>query len=536
MLPSSSSTTPMETKNKTVDEYLDEVDYSEVLDYQPEQFSLMFTNFIKLANNGGGDSHKTPVVHLRMLDKIPKGKNIANLCSRGLAKTTLMFEYLALFIGVFGEIPGFGEVSGMIYVSDSMDNGVKSARKNIEFRYKNSDFLQEYIPEAHFTDNYIEFTNKAGKKVGIKMFGAKTGLRGTKIFGKRPVLAVLDDLVSDDDARSKASMQSIKDTVYKGVEYALDPTRRKIIFNGTPFNKSDILYEAVESGEWEVNVWPICDKFPCTREEFRGAWPDRFTYDYVKNAYDKAAGTGQLASFMQELMLRIQSEEERVIHDGDVRWYDRDALWKNRYRFNWYMTTDLATSQKEAGDDAAISVWAHASNGAWFWFDGIAQSQLLNKSIDWMFKSQQKYNLLGTGVEVNGQQGGFIAWIQQLMMDRNIWMNLVSHQNGGHPGIRSTINKHSRFMMVVPLFKMGLIHYPQQMRHDPVVQKHMEQLRLVRQDGFKSKHDDCLDTISQLPMLNAWRPGSDPIKNTEDITFEDDDDGPEELRIGSYVV
>src|SRR5690606_21572399 len=158
----------------------------------------------------------------------------------------------------------------IIYVSYSMDNGVKSARKNIEFRYLNSEFLQEWIPEAKFTDNYMEFTNKNGKKLGVKMFGAKTGIRGTKIFGKRPQLCVLDDLVSDDDARSKAQMQAIKDTVYKGVMPALDPTHNKIIFNGTPFNKNDVLYEAVESGEWDVNVWPICEKFPCSKEEFRG--------------------------------------------------------------------------------------------------------------------------------------------------------------------------------------------------------------------------------------------------------------------------
>ncbi|MFP3324942.1 hypothetical protein R0K05_17890, partial [Planococcus sp. SIMBA_160] len=130
-------------------------------------------------------------------------------------------------------------------VSDSMDNGVKSARKNIELRYNNSEFLQEWIPNAVFTDNYIEFQNKEGHRLGIKMFGAKTGLRGTKIFGKRPVVCVLDDLVSDDDSKSKAAMQAIKDTVYKGVNHALDPTRRKVVFNGTPFNKDDILIEAV---------------------------------------------------------------------------------------------------------------------------------------------------------------------------------------------------------------------------------------------------------------------------------------------------
>lgn len=267
---------------KTVDQWLNEVDYHWLNDgtYQPTPFALKMVTFIKLVNGDQGESHPSPVVHMAMLDKIVGKKNrVANLCARGLGKTTLMIEYLFLYIAVFGEIEGFGEISGMIYVSDSMENGVKSARQNIEFRYNNSEFLQHWIPEIKFTDNYITATNRDGHMLGMKMFGAKTGLRGTKIFGKRPTFAVLDDLVSDEDATSKATMDKIKDTVYKGVDYALDPTKRKIVFNGTPFNKSDILYEAVESGSWEVNVWPICEKFPCTREEFRGAWEERFSYD-----------------------------------------------------------------------------------------------------------------------------------------------------------------------------------------------------------------------------------------------------------------
>ena len=188
-----------------------------------------------------------------------------------------------------------------------MDNGVKSARKSIEFRYNNSEFLQYWIPSAKFTDNYLEFTNRDNMQLGVKMFGAKTGLRGTKIFGKRPVLCVLDDLVSDDDSKSKVAMESIKDTVYKGVNHALDPTRRKVIFNGTPFNKDDILIEAVESGAWDVNVWSVCERFPCTEEEFVGAWEDRFSFKYVSNQYDMAVKTGKEASFFQELMLRITS-------------------------------------------------------------------------------------------------------------------------------------------------------------------------------------------------------------------------------------
>lgn len=288
-----------------LDDWLNQVSYEELnsIHYMPSVFALTFMNFIKLANGAQGESHKTPPVHLKMLDKLASpNKYIANLCFRGAAKTSLFMEYLVLFVAMYGFLPGLGKIEGMIYVSDSMNNGVKSARKNIEFRYNNSEFLQQWIPDATFTDNYMEFTNAEGHRLGVKMFGAKTGLRGTKIFGKRPVLCILDDLVSDDDAKSKAAMLAIKDTVYKGVNHALDPTRRKVVFNGTPFNTDDILIEAVESGAWDVNVWPVCEKFPCSREEFRGAWEDRFSFDYIQEQYDMALATGKLSAFYQELM------------------------------------------------------------------------------------------------------------------------------------------------------------------------------------------------------------------------------------------
>ena len=99
-------------------------------------------------------------------------------------------------------------------------------------------------------------------------------------------------------------------------------------------------------------------KFPCTPEEFRGAWEDRFPYEFVQRQYTKAKLEGKLSSFYQELMLRIVSQDERVLDDSDVRWYSRQLLLRNRNAFNFYITTDFATSERTAGDYSAISVWA----------------------------------------------------------------------------------------------------------------------------------------------------------------------------------
>lgn len=522
-----------------LDLWLDQVNYQDINSslYLPSEFALTFMNFIKLVNGAQGESNKTPTVHLKMLDKVVGPSDyIANLCFRGAAKTTLFMEYFSLFLGVFHCLPGFGAVDGMIYVSDSMDNGVKSARKNIEFRYNNSEFLQQWIPEAKFTDAYIEFKNRSGELLGIKMFGAKTGLRGTKIFGKRPVIAILDDLVSDEDANSNAAMITIKDTVYKGVNHALDPTRRKVIFNGTPFNKNDILIEAVESGAWDVNVWPVCERFPCSREDFVGAWPDRFSFDYIQSQYELAEKTGKLAGFYQELMLRISSEDERLVQDGEIRWYKRTQLLANKGLYNFYITTDFATSKKQTADYNVISVWAYNANGDWFWVDGIYVRQTMDQTINDLFRLVQIYRPQQVGIEVTGQQGAFIQWLQQEMINRNIWFNFASSEKSNEPGIRPAVDKLVRFNLVVPWFKMGKFYFPEEMRQTTIMGAFMQQIRLTTMSGIKGK-DDCIDTISMLGYFKPWKPADAvPLSQTEDGIWEPDEPNEQTSAMSSYIV
>lgn len=524
---------------QTVDDWLNQVDYGELNlgTYVPGSFALKFMNFIKLVNGHEGEQNLTPVVHLRMLDEIAgQKKQIANLCHRGLGKTTLMAEYLILYIAVFGEIEGFGDIEGMIYVSDSMENGVKSLRKNIEFRYNNSEFLQEWLPKATFTDPYMEFQNKEGHLLGVKMFGAKTGLRGTKIFGKRPVLCILDDLVSDDDAKSKAAMTAIKDTIHKGVKAALHPTRRKIIFNGTPFNKGDVLYEAVESGAWHVNVWPVCEKFPCTREEFHGSWEDRFTYDFILEEYESAILEGTLSAFMQEYMLRISSSEERLVQSTEIRWYERQTLLANRHKFNFYITTDFATKAKQSSDFSVISVWAYNANGDWFWVDGICVKQTMDKNINDLFRLVQQYKPQSVGIEIAGQQGAFINWIMTEMMNRNSWFTLTQGKNG-QPGIQPETDKLSRFNLVVPLFKAGKIYFPVEMKTSVIMGEFMQEIELATLAGLKSKHDDCIDTISMLMYLNPWKPSEDaPMSQKDELWELDDVSSQSQSAYSSYIV
>jgi predicted phage terminase large subunit-like protein len=494
------------TTTKKVEDYLNNVSYKEDSSYLPSIFALNFINFIKLVNGSQGEEHKTPVIHLKMLDTIQgTDQDVLNMLFRGSAKTTVMAEYLILYIATYGEIENFGKIPLGLYVSDSIENGVKNMRKNLEYRWGNSEFLQTYVPYSRFTEVRWEFKNIEGSVTIFKGYGAKTGVRGSKELAQRPYLAILDDLVSDEDARSVTVITSIEDTVYKAIDYALHPTRRKVIWNGTPFNSRDPLYKAIESGAWKVNVFPVCEQFPCTEEEFKGAWEDRFTYKYVKEKYTKALLAGKIDAFNQELMLRIMSDEDRLVPDTNIRWYKRESVLSNKGIFNFYISTDLATKEKEANDFSVISVWAYNANGDWFWVDGVCKKQTMNITINDIFRLAQIYKPQEVGIETNGQQYAFISWLQTEMMNRNIWFNFAS--NSAEPGIKSSGAKFDRFRLVSPWFETHKMFFPEELKLDPCMVECMDELRLVSKGGFKSKHDDfCFsgDTLIKEKLFNGY--------------------------------
>lgn len=515
----------MQKKSKTIDDYLNEVSYSWLnsKEYIPTKFALSFMNFIKLVNGGQGEESKTPPMHLKMLDTVANRKrdHLVNLVFRGGAKSTLFGEYFFLYLAVFHELPGLKDIQLGMYVADSMENGAKSLRRNIEYRYYASPFLMDVLPKAKFTDTEIEFSNSDGKPFNLRMFGATTGLRGTKRYGKRPQIVVADDLISDEAAKSKVVMSLIKDTIYNGIEHALDPRKRLFIFNGTPFNSEDPIIEAVESGAWEVNVYPICERFPCEQSEFNGAWEDRFSYDYINNQYQLLKNTGHINSFYQELMLQISADDMRLVRDEDIRWYSVNSLMKNKNNFNFYITTDFATSSKTSADWSVISVWAVNSNGDFFWVDGVCSKQAMDKNVDDLFSLVQKYRpVMEVGVETTGQQGAFISWLSKEMMERNIWFNFAtSDAKSRVPGIRPVADKLTRFNVVLPWFKAGKMYFPEELRDGVAMTEMLQELRLTTYDGIKG-HDDFIDTISQLAYLKIIKPSEDTEINA---TISDED-------------
>ena len=95
------------------------------------------------------------------------------------------------------------------------------------------------------------------------------------------------------------------------------------------------------------------------------------------------------------------------------------------------------------------------------------------------------------------------------MMERNNYFALASDGNDTKPGIRPNTNKLVRFNTMVPMFKSHKMFFPIERKLEPTMLEAMNELSLVSAGGMRAKHDDFLDTISQLASLTPWKPSNE---------------------------
>jgi len=486
--------------------------------YTPSKQSLEFIAFIRAS---GVEDNTSPEIHFRLADRyFGKEKKVVIESFRGSAKSTLM-EWYVIYAAVLGKVHNFGTLNFIAFVGDSAENGVKSFFRNVATKLDRSTFLQKFISIKRKTDSEMELVNKEGKELLIKGYGMKTNIRGVRYRGYRPDIVILDDVTTNEAMTSDVIQQTINDNFYKAIIPALHPTKYKIFFIGTPISEKDILHQLNSNHTWTVHKFPLCEKFPCKKEEFKGNWEDRFPYEAVKEKYDMYKASGELQSFYQEYMLELTDLSTLIVTEEDYRWFDPSGVLGMKNNYNFYITTDFATSQKASADFSTIGIWAINSKGDWMLVDGQCKRQEMPTNIDDLFRYAQKYKPMAVGIEVSGQQGGFLNWVENEMINRNIFFTLASKIGSNTPGIRPTSDKLQRFVTgVAARFKQGKIWFPKpksientNLNLEELVEELISELsKLTLAGGVKSlKHDDALDLLNQLSEIDIYLPSADVI-------------------------
>ena len=370
-----------------------------------------------------------------------------------------------------------------------------------------------------------------------------TNIRGVRYKNLRPSVIILDDITTNEAKTSEAIQNTINDNFYKSIIPALHPTRYKIFYIGTPISENDLLHQLGNNPEWVVHKFPICEKFPCSKEEFVGAWEDRFPYEAVKSKYDMYKASGKEQDFAQEYMLEIVDLSTLLVEEDDIKWYDPALVLKNKSAYNYYISTDFATSTKKSADYSTIAVWAVSYNNDWLLVDGQCKRQSMQDNIEDLFQYAKKWKPISVGIESSGQQGGFLSIIEEMKQQRNVWFQFAKKPGSKEYGIRPTKDKVHRFVTgVQPKFKQGKIWLPRpevikgtNYRLFEAVEELVNELSKFTMAGGVTalKHDDMIDTLNQLSEMEIWAPSDDNVVEKSTVTedglvwsgiWEDDDD------------
>ena len=552
----------------TVDWLLDNVDLT-FQGYTPSIVAIEFFNFIRLTL-GEEPENENSLAHYFLVDVIfmqdtvrdylvargidydkIKGRT-AVLCCREFAKSTIIGSFVPLYMAWKGELPGFGKVNYGLYVGDSMRNNVKTTMNTIEQVYLESEWLQTQFESARFTDELVELVRlprtaaeialyenamalgkkptqvpgRSKRKFAMRGVGAQTGTRGTRSGLQRPQFAIIDDVVpSEAEANSDTILEGIESTIESDVLNALHGAGSFAIIIGTPYNKKDPVYARVESKTWVPVVFPICERIheDLTISEFRGVWENRHSYSKVMKRYLDSVNSNKTRSFMQELMLRITSEKDKVVPNDYINKFNRDDVLKNGDKYNWYITTDFTTTGGTGNDFSGIAVWAVSSNGDYLLVDLVLKKMELSMQYNELFRLVNRYKrftgLIEVGIEIDGQQKIHLFAIKALMTKKNEYFTIAKQKGGVREGILSKQGKggkEGRFSVMVPLFQAGKIHIARELDDTSSMRELMNELEYVTYDEhgrvqFGSVHDDGLDLISQLALMNIYTPSEDMV-------------------------
>jgi len=497
-------------------------DYDKLLSdgYKPSLESIKFIEWQKVF---APEKNKSDIIHYLMLDSLFADSPLNVLqCSRGVGKTTTS-ELAVIYAMMMGTFPGMdGEVNYCLFLGDSEDNGVKQFVDAVYLKIINNPKIDALINIEKKVKNELVVT------IGDRTFwlvgrGAKQSPRGTKRGPKkdiRPQLLIADDVTNEDDAKSEIEREEIKTRFNRAFLPALEPGFNKVILIGTPQHEDDIVLTKMRNNTWNRVKLPIASTWRAniTENEFVGAWEDRFPFKVVKDIYSQYKEDGDASGFMQEYMLELMDESDRMFKDEDFMTFSYKEVKKNLNNMNYYISTDFNASATKNSDFGVILVVGVTNNNDWMVVDGIHSRELDSSGwIDTLFEFVRRYEPLEVGAEQIAFQSSMNEWIRKEMIRRNLYFNFVEMKDN------KSKKKISRIATLAPRHHLKKIQLPDD-HCKTLIDELIHEMKMTTRKECKARRDDVIDCLSNFTQLGMIAPGKqDTVAYShEDGVFEED--------------
>lgn len=518
--------------------------------YTPSEDAFEFFTLMRMVEGKDFD-FSTPIAHYFMVDMLlgyiddpmmfPYSEEVCKTIkidklaigfmeSRGLAKSTVVISFFGVYSAIKGKLPnGIGEVYFYMWLAASSKGGARINALAVRAMCEDSVYLKNYFEEMRFTETESEFIRKGtspkkDRSFLIRYQGINTGVRGSRYGVRRPDAIGYDDAILNTAAAySKVMMNNLEDIIYSDSLAALKGGGKGRLFNAfTPFHYNDVNTKAILNGTFTPVIIPMAKHFDVEKEnltarDIESSWEDMHPATSIASMVRKARAANKLKSFLQERMLRLSSNADRLVPEKCIQFCDTTFIQDNLYAYNVYITTDFTTTSGENSDFSAAAVWALGNNGDWFMLDLVLRKMNMEEQyttvLDWAARYKRMGKHVELGVEVDGSQTAHIFSLEKEMMKRSDWYTFARQKGVDKDETRKGIlsrkvggSKHERFRVAVTQFMLPQkLWLPEHLKDTKDMKEFLEQVRGATHQNF-TRSDDGPDLVSMLNHMVVVQP------------------------------
>ncbi len=422
--------------------------------------------------------------HYQWSDTLLNGtSHVAFEAFRESAKTTYVMRTFPLYCLVY---PSY-ELDFIALICGDEDTA-RDKLSSIKADYKTRKYLAVNLVEI-IEDNEDAFEvlvkpyGAAGGEpiaVRIAVFGKGSQIRGLESGGRRPKLAILDDV--QDKKAIESDLILKKDLKwFLGDVLFLGESCRVMMIGNNLGEKCLIEY---------VFANPKNCKFVCHRvsaldseTESVSAWPAKISAEKLISERERFQNMGQLDVWYRERMCKAMSPDDQRFKREMFRYYDPKSLPKT---MNVYTTIDLAITKNKRSDYTAICTVGVTPEAHWFVLDIDYGKYDTGEIVDAVYRSVSKWKPLEVGMEVVAFQIALADLIEKEMPKRGVFFRLRRQ--------KAERAKEVRIEVLAPRFALGTVWFPK----GAGFLTELEGELLKFPTGI---HDDLIDALAYVEQL-----------------------------------
>lgn len=385
---------------------------------------------------------------------------------------------------------------------------------------ENEDLMKMFgikgLAKDSLTDFIIEFDD--GYQARIIAKGASQSMRGVKWDNKRPDLIVCDDLENEEMVMNKDRREAFR----RWFSGTLIPCRSKngiirvvgtILHTDSQLNRImprlnkkdapayvDDLREIANTKQ----VWYSARYRAHSKDMKTALWPEFKPIEWLIDERREKLDQG-LADLWAQEMLNVPLDEE---HAPFKRTYFQGMEPAEReQKFNYYISTDFATTEKQRADYSVFTVSGINSEGRIYILHVIRDRMESPEILSTLFELCKVYDPLAVFVESGQIWNTLKPLVTNEMIKTDVWFEI--HE------VPSITDKRSRTAAIRQRMKVGIVKFDKEKDWYPDLEEECL--------GFpRLSHDDQVDTLSMLGLaLNKFIEAPTPQEEAEEA-YEDE--------------